>query len=340
MTNLYMLCMPVMIDRYHLHAHITKISITVIFKKSSGFDLIKSIYIGMKYLIEPYNAHQKPPRKKHWTELAEEESLFIKTMIEQNNRIKSEQDTRNQFIRQCMVDDAIRKNNVIMEANISKNIENISFNQNIALPQYSPQPPSQQVQDGQYASPAGGGGYVPLEEEYIEVANFSLSPSSGTGPLLVSFTNLTPTPDNDTFLWNFGSGSLTSTSEYPSPVTYTATGSYVVILQSTSSTGNATTATNTVTVLPPSLISLFTISTSPTNANHYFTASFTGSVSYNGAGTLSGLWSFGDATTMNYINNTPFTHVYPTGSYTASLSVTESLYKITSTSPNTYISQS
>lgn len=38
------------------------------------------------YLIEPYNAYQKSARKKHWTEIAEEESLYYKMIQESLNQ--------------------------------------------------------------------------------------------------------------------------------------------------------------------------------------------------------------------------------------------------------------
>lgn len=34
------------------------------------------------YIIEPYNAYQKPPKKKHWMEIAEEESLMARIIAE------------------------------------------------------------------------------------------------------------------------------------------------------------------------------------------------------------------------------------------------------------------
>ena len=38
--------------------------------------------INIPYLIEPYNAYQKPPKKKHWMEQAEEEALYYRLMME------------------------------------------------------------------------------------------------------------------------------------------------------------------------------------------------------------------------------------------------------------------
>ena len=131
--------------------------------------------------------------------------------------------------------------------------------QNLALPQYAPQPSSQQIQDGQYATPAGGGGWISNEAfEPYEVVDFIATPSVGFGPLSVSFSNLMPTPGNDTFLWEFGTGSLTSTLASPAPVVYKQTGSYTASLQATSSTGNMSSVSRIITVNLPSLFAWMT----------------------------------------------------------------------------------
>ena len=271
----------------------------------------------MNYLIEPYNAYQKPPKKKHWMEIAEEEALY----------------------HQIAIDQLAREQMLLKEQSALKQ------SQNLALLSQVPQPPSQQVQDGQFGANSGAGGVVPVDvliyqEEQSETASFSTTPSSGVGPLTVTFLNLTFTPENDTFYWNLGSGSLTSTAINPPAVTYTQTGSYTVALQETSSTGASSSISKTITVNAPTLTAAFTVISSSANTAHKFTASFTGSVTYNSIGTLSGFWTFGDATSSAYTTNNPFTHSYTTGSYTASLAVTESLYNIIATSSNAYISQS
>lgn len=256
----------------------------------------------MYYLIEPYNAYQKPPKKKHWAEIAEEEELFFKIMEAQRQQQESQK---------------------------------INNTQNVALPQYSPQPPAQQVQDGQYAAPAGGGGWVPnIELEKQEVASFAISPSSGYSPLTVTFTNNTRTPEDDTFLWNFGTGSLTSTDTYPSPLTYLRTGSYVVTLQATSSAGAMTSTSKTVTVGLPVLVAGFNLTSGSDIAGvafHFFTDTTT----YNAypQGIVTGSWKLGDVdgTTYDYTYlSGGFANVYTTGSFTASLELTESLLGLTS----------
>ena len=277
----------------------------------------------MIYLIEPYNAHQKPPRKKHWTEIAEEEAL--------HHKIAMETDARNSVLRQMAIEEAIHQNLVLREANAKQNQNPTSVNnQNVALPQYTPQPAQQQTQDGQYAAPAGGGGYPPLsyfltQNENAEVAAFALSPASGIGPLTVNFVNQSQTPLNDTFYWDFGSGSLTSTSISPSSVTYTQTGSYTVTLQETSSTGFSSSATNGVTVIAPTvtpaLVADFTTGAAP------LPVTFSNNTTYHGSGTLTYLWDFGSGSLTSTLKTPSMSYANP-GTFTVSLQVTESSYGI------------
>jgi hypothetical protein len=276
------------------------------------------------HLIEPYNAYQKKPlKKKHPTEIAEEESLFIRTMIQEQAR-------QAEIQRQLMAE-AVREHLALREAAAQKNL----LNQNLALPQYTPQPASQQIQDGQYATPAGGGGIKVVEiPENEEVANFLAVPSSGYEPLTVTFQNYTPTPANDTFLWQFGSGSLTSTDATPTPVTYTREGTYTVTLQATSSAGAMTTATQTITLGHPQLTASFSL-TSGSNIAGVAFHQFTDTSTYNAypQGNVTGRWYLGDQDDTSYeytYLSGGFANVYGTGSYTASLALTESLVGLTS----------
>ena len=158
------------------------------------------------------------------------------------------------------------------------------------------------------------------------MAAFTLSPSSGVGPLTFTFVNQSQTPLNDTFFWDFGSGSLTSTAISPSSVTYTQTGSYTVTLQETSSTGNKTTATQAVTVnkptVTPALVATITTGPAP------LTTTFNDNSSYNGYGSLTYLWDFGSGSLTSTLQNPPpVTYANP-GTFTVSLQITESTYKV------------
>ena len=269
----------------------------------------------MAYIFEPYNAYQKPPRKKHWMEIAEEEALLHRIDLEEQSRQKE------------LFHEALKQHLALREANAKQNPSNLN-NQNVALTQYAPQPASQQVQDGQYAAPAGGGGWVLpqlLEEqaEPTEKASFTALPASGIGPLRVYFTNTSPTPANDTFFWDFGSGSLTSNIASPGSRLYTQTGSYTITLQETSSAGNMTTASKTITVTAPVLTPLFTAN--PVISVAPYTSSFTNTstVLASVGDTYSYNWVFGDGVTTTIFSPT---HVYGTGSFPVRLDISESVY--------------
>ena len=197
----------------------------------------------------------------------------------------------------------------------------------------------QQIQN-QAAAPAGAGGVPPYEFfNSSEIVDFSGTPTSAAGPVTVSFTNLTTTQDGDNYLWIFGDGQ-TSTSVNPTHI-YTNTGSYTVELQVTNSSlqhSENIIKESYITASVPTVISSFTYTTSSTDDG--FTASFTASATTDNSQTLTGLWLFGDTTSASYSDNTPFIHIYPTGSFTASLSVTESFYGITSSLYTASFSQS
>src|ERR1035437_3176555 len=284
----------------------------------------------MPYLFEPYNAYQKPAKKKHWTQIAEEEALLIKMQLEEATR-QSQEKIQEQVRLEVLHQQAIDQHLSLREATAKQNSWN---NQNTAFLQHSPQPAQQQVQDGQYAAPAGGGGWTSkLAEELTEVASFTATPQSGIGPLAVTFVNTTVTPEDDTFNWLFGSGSLTSTSINPSPVTYTALGTYTVTLQETSSVGNQSVATQTVNVIPPTLTAIFTFTTSSTTAPSVatFVNTINGSgTQYNGTGILTYFWSLGSGSlTSTGIIPSPTTYING-GPYLIQLQVTESLYNVSS----------
>ncbi len=252
-------------------------------------------------------------------EIAEEEALLHRIALEEQAQQKQ------------LFQEALKQHLALREARIQQ--QTSQNNQNVALPQYEPQPASQQVQDGQFAAAAGGGGWVIpqiLEEqaEPTEQASFTALPAIGVGPLRVYFTNTSPTPANDTFFWDFGSGSLTSNIASPGSRLYTQTGSYTITLQETSSAGNMTTASRTITVSDPTLFAWYTPPTSRTGVGPYsasFSISNTGTAPVN---TITGIFDFGDdSSTVPYTaSSMTINHLYDTGSFTASFSITESSY--------------
>lgn len=145
------------------------------------------------------------------------------------------------------------------------------------------------------------------------VAAFSGSPTSGTSPLNVSFSD-SSTGNITSWSWSFGdSGS--STAQNPSH-TYLSAGTYTVSLTVTGPGGNDTeTKTNYVTVTEPAPVAEFsgspTSGLTPLNVN--FSDASTGSIT-------SRSWTFGDGGSSTATNPS---HTYTTaGTYTVSLTVT------------------
>lgn len=129
------------------------------------------------------------------------------------------------------------------------------------------------------------------------VADFSASPTSGTAPLTVNFTNLS-TGTISTYAWSFGDGG-TSSLKNPSH-TYGA-GTYTVSLTVTGPAGSDTkTRTDYITVSPPPPPApVADFSASPTSGVVPLTVQFTDKSS----GTITGWsWDFGDGSTSTQRN--------------------------------------
>ncbi len=164
-----------------------------------------------------------------------------------------------------------------------------------------------------------GGSNTQTQTNYIvvsaaaPVAQFSGSPTSGTFPLTVSFSN-TSTGSITSYAWTFGDGG-TSTLASPSHV-YAAAGTYTVGLTVTGPGGsNTQTQTNYIVVSAAAPVAQF--SGSPTSGTFPLTVSFsntsTGSIT-------SYAWDFGDGATSAAAAPS---HIYASsGTYTVSLTVT------------------
>lgn len=266
----------------------------------------------MPYLFEPYNAYQKPPKKKHWLEEAEEEALFYH-LLEQSQ-------LEQQFLEQ-------QKQYQLL---VEKSAIDQNQQQNLALVSQHVPPSSQQVQDAStgLASANGAAGGTPslsFFREFAERASFIYTLHAIAAPTTASFTNTTPTPNNDTFLWTLSSsyGKVTSTA-ITFPTTVLNTGSYTMTLVSTSSLGHGSAQTQVIVVPAPTITIGFTAS--PLTASAPFTESFTNTTSVNNDAPVTYRWLFGDGTTSALAN--PLTHAYNTGSFTIRLEATTS-YDIT-----------
>jgi PKD repeat protein len=143
-------------------------------------------------------------------------------------------------------------------------------------------------------------------------ANFSASPTSGTTPLTVTFTN-TSTGTVSGWSWNFGDGG-TSTIQNPAH-TYTSAGTYTVSLTAIGPGGsNTATKTNyiSVTAAPP----VANFSASPTSGTAPLLVNFTDT----STGSVTGWsWNFGDGTTST-AKTAIKTYSNP-GTYTVKLTV-------------------
>jgi serine protease len=148
------------------------------------------------------------------------------------------------------------------------------------------------------------------------VAAFSGTPTSGTYPLTVTFTDAS-TNSPTSWAWTFGDGG-TSTAQNPSHV-YAAAGSFTVTLTATNAYGSdGETKTGYITVTAPNTnppVAAF--SGTPTSGTIPLTVVFT-DASTNSPTSWS--WDFGDGGTSTLQNPS---HVYTTaGSYTVVLTAT------------------
>ena len=144
-------------------------------------------------------------------------------------------------------------------------------------------------------------------------AAFTASPTSGTVPLTVAFTD-TSTGAPTSWAWNFGD-SGTSTSQSPSHQ-YTAAGTYTATLTATNA-GGSTSASKTITVSAAATQPTASFTASPTSGTPPLTVTFTDTST--GAPT-SWAWEFGDGATST--TRSPSHQYTAVGSYVAKLTAT------------------
>jgi len=249
------------------------------------------------YLVEPYNAYAPKGRKKHWHEVVEEQALMQRIMAEQ----------------------------MALQEAASK-----------TLP---PNSPPTSIQTAVGTPPAGAGGQ-PVWDFWNptgDIVNFSATPLAGAGPMTVVFTNLTTTPQFDTYLWLFGDGT-TSTEINPTHVYHSASALITASLQVSSSTtgqpGGNVTKNGYISASVPLVIASGSYITS--SGPGPISASFT-NLTVNTSQTPTTLYKlfYGDGQSASFaisgtIPSTPVIHNYVnTGSFTASIQATGS-YRIAS----------
>jgi PKD repeat protein len=154
-------------------------------------------------------------------------------------------------------------------------------------------------------------------------ANFTGSPTSGPGPLAVTFTNKSTGTAPLTYAWDFGdpgSGSSnTSTAKNPTH-TYDDPGTYTVTLTVTNDVGaNTQTRTNYVTVLTPPDANF---TGAPLSGTSPLAVTFANTST--GSAPLTYAWNFGDPSSGS--NNTSTlqnpVHTYNPGTYSVTLTAT------------------
>lgn len=149
----------------------------------------------------------------------------------------------------------------------------------------------------------------------LPVAGFSCSPSTGTAPLAVQFTD-TSINSPTLWAWDFGDGG-TSTEEKPSH-TYLTAGTYTITLDATNSAGtNSVTHVGSVTVSAGTNAPIASFTLSVSSGSAPLTVLFT-DTSTNSPTSWS--WDFGDRNTST--DESPSYTYVTAGAYTVTLTVT------------------
>jgi len=171
------------------------------------------------------------------------------------------------------------------------------------------------VDSGEYMLiPIAFGQFIgPSVKSVKPVAAFTASPTSGSKPLVVTFTDKS-TNNPTSWKWNFGDGT-TSTTHNPIH-TYTKTGIHTVTLTATNSAGSSTiTKTNYIKVTNP-IKPVAAFSASPTSGTKPLKVQFTDKST---GSPTSWKWNFGDGTTSTTHN--PLHTYIKKGKLTVSLTV-------------------
>jgi PKD repeat protein len=161
-------------------------------------------------------------------------------------------------------------------------------------------------------------GYITVSATAATIqAAFSATPTSGTVPLIVTFTDAsTNTPTS--WSWDFGDGNTTDATAQNPVHTYAVAGTYTVNLTATNSVGsNTATKTDYITVTAANATIQAAFTGAPTSGTAPLAVTFTDASTGN---VTSWLWEFGDG--ENSTVQSP-SHTYTAnGTYTVNLTVT------------------
>ncbi len=162
--------------------------------------------------------------------------------------------------------------------------------------------------------------YITVTQSGGIVADFTATPTSGTAPLTVQFTD-TSTGSPTMWAWDFGDGTTEGMIANPSH-TYQNAGTYTVKLTASSATGGSSTKTKEgyITVTQSGgIVANFTAT--PTSGTAPLTVQFTDTST--GSPTM-WAWDFGDGTTEGLIANP--SHTYQNaGTYTVKLTASSAI---------------
>lgn len=310
----------------------------------------------MPFLIEPYNAWDKTPKKKkHWHELIEEEQLMARIIAEQQAAQQQIQNTAmaaagaggvppHSFFNPegGLIDFSFlpaaaagpvtfvftnetptqfgEVNNFLWifgDGNTSTEENPRNFYSNTGSYDVELQVTNSMGQ-------ASASTQVVSASVPIVTAGWTATSASNIAPITVSFTNTSTNSSyqpTSSYLWNFGNGVTSTLATLTSSVAFANTQSYSVSLRHTGSY-SASLYSNTVTGTAPTITANFTLTTGSSVGP--VTGTFT-NTSANTALASIYRWDLGDGSPIE-TTIIPNPHVYHTGSYTASLSITSSHY--------------
>ena len=159
----------------------------------------------------------------------------------------------------------------------------------------------------------GGGGGGSSTNDNHPTASFTVTPTSGEAPLVITVDASSSTPVQD-YIWDFGDG--TTKTGITATHTYSESGTYIIELTVIDSKENSASTTKSITVLPePGLNANFSVDA--TSGEIPFVVNVDGSASTNAS---SYSWDFGDNTASSGVTSS---HTYTSpGNYTITLTVT------------------